>query len=316
VIRLEFGVGDLAGLRFAHSPMAEVVASVFAMRDPFFASWQARAAPVLAGLPTLRAVVTGYAPDFLTPVPSHVRPSLDDELRIIAATPLDQVAAEVLAAYPGGDGPPQILRFGRDPAAGLALLTREIRHYFATAIAPVWPRLRTVAETEIAVRARSATERGPRALVTALHPQLDWDGSALLIGYADKHAHWGLDGHRLALLPTGFAGSHVYAMAGTPMGRSLWYAPRGYGSVWEPERTVAEPAVALSALLGPTRAAVLTLLAVPHSTGEVAGVLGMAAATASHHLTTLRDAGLVSGERVGRRVRYGRTGLGDQLAIR
>jgi helix-turn-helix protein len=316
VIRLEFGVADLAGLRFAHSPMAEVVASVFAMRDPFFGHWRARAAPVLAGLPTLRAVVTGYAPDFLTPVPLSARPGLDDELRIIAATPLDQVAEEVLAAYPGGDGPPPIVRFGRDPAAGLAVLVREIRQYFAAAVAPVWPRLRAAAETEIAIRARSAAERGPRALVTALHPKLDWDGSALLIRYAGKHAQWGLDGHRLALLPTGFAGSQVYAMAETPMGRSLWYAPRGHGSVWEPRGAVAAPAAALSALLGPTRAAVLTLLAVPHSTGEVADVLGMAAATASHHLTTLRDAGLVAGERVGRRVRYGRTGLGDQLATR
>jgi DNA-binding transcriptional ArsR family regulator len=59
---------------------------------------------------------------------------------------------------------------------------------------------------------------------------------------------------------------------------------------------------------------VLTLLAVPSSTGEVAAALHLAPATASHHLTTLRDAGLVVGERLGRRLRYLRTALGEQLA--
>jgi DNA-binding transcriptional ArsR family regulator len=58
---------------------------------------------------------------------------------------------------------------------------------------------------------------------------------------------------------------------------------------------------------------VLTLLAAPHSTGEVASVLGLATATASHHLTTLRDAGLVAGDRMGRRLRYRRTGLGEEV---
>jgi DNA-binding transcriptional ArsR family regulator len=58
---------------------------------------------------------------------------------------------------------------------------------------------------------------------------------------------------------------------------------------------------------------VLILLEAPHSTGEVAAALGLAAATASHHLTTLRDAGLIAGSRVGRKLEYLRTGLGDQL---
>jgi DNA-binding transcriptional ArsR family regulator len=100
----------------------------------------------------------------------------------------------------------------------------------------------------------------------------------------------------------------VYAV--TP-GRALWYAPRGYGNLWSSPEV--RPGAALSALLGPSRAAVLTLLAAPSSTGEVADRLGLAPATASHHLTTLRDAGLVAAERAGRRLLYQRTRLGDQL---
>jgi len=163
---------------------------------------------------------------------------------------------------------------------------------------------------EIAYRAMTAAERGTWALLSGLHPDLDWDGATLRLASA-KTRHWTLDGHPLALLPAGFAGPFVHTMTESPSARALWYPPRGYARLWHPR---VDPSAALAALLGPTRAAVLTLLAVPHSTGEVAAALGLAPATASHHLTTLRDAGLVVGERVGRRLRYVRTGLGAQVA--
>lgn len=317
VIRIEFAPADLAGLRFAHSPMAEVVASGFALSQPqrhwMYSSWRDSVRPRLAGVDAFLAVLRGptcYVPDFLTPVPATARPSLDDELRTIAETPLDRVAAEVAAGWSGHRAPPEITRFETDPAAALAELIAQVRRYFRLAIAPIWPRLRTIAEGEIAHRALAAAERGPRALLAGLHPKLRWDGSALLLGYA-KRQDWAHDGSPLALMPAAFAGPMVYAMTGAPGGRALWYPPRGYASIWS---SPAPPSAALAALLGPTRAAVLTLLAVPSSTGEVAEALRLAPATASHHLTTLRDAGLVVGQRTGRRLRYLRTTLGNQLA--
>jgi biotin operon repressor len=316
MLRIEFAPADLAGLRFAHSPMVEVVTSALVLTRPdatwLYDSWRASVRPRLTGVETFLAVVSGptcYVPDFLTPVPPVARPTLTDELRAVAATPLDQVAAEVHAGWTGHDAPPQIGRFTTDPAGSLVSLIGQIRRYFDLALGPLWPRLRALADAEIAARARTATERGPRALVDGLHPRLDWDGSALRMRYDNKTRHWGLDGHQLALLPTGFAGPSVYFMTESAVGRAVWYAPRGYGRLWEPTG----PNDALAALLGPTRAAVLSLLAAPHSTGEVAEALKLAPATASHHLTTLRDAGLVVGERVGRRLRYLRTGLGDDI---
>ncbi|MBG0561155.1 helix-turn-helix domain-containing protein [Actinoplanes aureus] len=309
MIELEFGPADLAGLRFAHSPMAEVVASVFALRGGVWphTSWRSRVTPMLQRWPTLRAVLLGprgYAPDFLTPVPRRARPTLDEELAVVAATPLDVVVEQVTAARPGLEW------FARDPRTSLGLLLTEIRAYFDAAIAPVWTRLRSAAEAEVAARSRDAADRGARALVEALHPRLAWDGSALLIRYPDKHGRWGLGGPDLTLLPTGFAGDHVYALHDEPGCRALWYAPRGFGNLWTP---APEPSAALAGLLGPTRAAVLTLLAAPHSTGQVADRLGLAAGTASHHLTTLRDAGLIAAGREGRRLLYQRTRLGDDL---
>ena len=311
MIRFEFGAADLAGLRFAHSPMAEVVASCFAWRSRggAYAHWRVRVDP--SHLSTFSGVLFGphgSAPDFLTPVPSSARPTLDEELALIGRTPADVIAEQVLAGWTGFSAPPEIRRFERDPHGALAVLSREIRGWFEVAVAPYWPRLRDAAEAEIAARARRAAAEGSRALVDGLHPLLDWDGSALLINYAGKTGEWSLDGHDLALLPTGFAGSNVFAMRDG--GRALWYAPRGYAAAW----SMPPPADdALSALLGPTRAAVLTLVAAPHSTGEVARSLGVAPATASHHLTTLRDSGLVAAGRAGRKVIYQRTTLGDRL---
>ena len=320
MIRLEFAAADLAGVRFAHSPMAEVVTSAAALTKPtlyaMYGTWRAQVRPRVAAarLDTFMAVVAGpgqWIPDFLTPVPTVARPLLRDELRRILETPLDQVVPDVLRGWAGHDAPPQVMRFATDPLGGLTVLTREIRRYFEIAVAPWWPRLRAAAEGEIAQRARAATGHGPRALIEGLHPTMSWDGSSLHIGHGGTVDKLGLDGFPLALLPSGFTGPKVFTLADTPVGRALFYPPRGFAALWD--RPVREPAAALSALLGPTRAAVLTLLAVPHSTGEVAAALGLAAATASHHLTTLRDAGLVAGARDGRRLRYLRTGLGEQL---
>lgn len=304
VITWEFAAADLAGLRFAHSPMAEVVASFFAVRSAWVSPvWAARA--LAAAGPTLRAVTCGYAPDFLTPVPVVPRPRLADELAVIAATPLDRVVAEVLA---GCSAPAVISRFERDPVGALSVLIAEIREYHSVAIAPLWARLRGFAEAEIAGQMRVAAASSARAMIDGLHPRLGWDGSALLLKYPDKSGSWASSGSDMTLLPTGFAGPSVYAVT---TGRSLWYAPRGYGDLWS---LPPSPAAALTSLLGATRAAVLTLLAAPASTGEVALRLGLAPATASHHLTTLRDAGLIVGSRAGRRLLYQRTDLGDQLA--
>jgi len=54
-------------------------------------------------------------------------------------------------------------------------------------------------------------------------------------------------------------------------------------------------------------------LVVPRTTGGVAETVKIAPATASQHLTVLREAGLVARRRLGRQVVYTRTTLGDAL---
>ncbi|WP_306207485.1 ArsR/SmtB family transcription factor [Actinoplanes sp. RD1] len=322
MLRFEFTAADLAGVRFAHSPMAEVVASAVALRRSsrfeMYATWRAEVSARLDGrrLSSFDALVRGphrHVPDFLTPVPTVVRPRLRDELAVVAATPLDRVAAEVAEAWDGASAPPAVARFARDPRGALDALIGEIREYFAVALAPYWPRLRAVAEADIARRGRAAAEQGSRAIVAALHPGVRWDGEALTVDYGPQHhGDFTAGDLHFTLVPSAFTGPKVLSLARPDTGRALFYPPYGFGAVWT------APAVSprLGALLGPTRAAVLSLVGAPHSTGEVADALALAPATASHHLTILRDAGLVTAYRTGRRLLYERTPLGDDLSSR
>ncbi|WP_305784576.1 ArsR/SmtB family transcription factor [Symbioplanes lichenis] len=320
MLRFEFTAADLAGVRFAHSPMAEVVASAVALRRSshlaVYATWRTEVGVRLGGrrLSTFDAVVREprwHVPDFLTPVPTVVRPRLRDELAVVAATPLDRVAAEVAEAWDGTPAPPATARFARDPRGALTMLISEIREYFAVALAPYWPRLRAVAEADIARRGRAVAEQGSRALITDLHPAVSWDSEALAVGYGPEHTGSLTAGDLpLTLMPSAFTGPKVLSLARPDTGRALFYPPHGFGAVW----TGSPVPPRLGALLGPTRAAVLSLVGAPHSTGEVADVLSLAPATASHHLTILRDAGLVTAYRTGRRLLYQRTPLGDELS--
>jgi DNA-binding transcriptional ArsR family regulator len=71
---------------------------------------------------------------------------------------------------------------------------------------------------------------------------------------------------------------------------------------------------ALAALIGPTRAAMLTALAEPSSTTGLARRLQVTAGAVSQHLSVFRDTGMVTRSRVGRQVLYRRTRTGDTLA--
>ncbi|WP_328420026.1 winged helix-turn-helix domain-containing protein [Micromonospora sp. NBC_00389] len=301
MIDVEFTPDDLSRVRFAHSPLAELVASSWALRKPakywLHRPWLERAERLLpgAGLEPLLAVLgspTGYVPDFLTPI--GVAPNLAAELRAVAGTDPARVRR-------------QLERAGV-PALAPDELVAQLRRYFTLLIAPDWPRLRALALADIRRRTLLAAEQGGRTLLRELHPSIRWDGASLRVAVGTTRPT-GLDGRPWTLLPTAFAGPSVHTIIEGEAGPALCYPPGGLGGLWASP----VPSPALGALLGSTRAAALSLLDTPLSTGELAAMLGLAPATASHHLTTLRDNGLIAGVRRGRTVCYARTVLGDQL---
>jgi DNA-binding transcriptional ArsR family regulator len=306
VKRLELTPDDLLRLRFAHSPMAEVVTSAIAVRDGSwqYTRWRSRLGRKADDLDVFWRVIDtagGGIPDFLTPLPRTARPTLESELATIAATPPERIADELGRSGVSVD----------DPVTLLPPLLSQIRRYFRIALADLWPRLRAAADSEIGHRTNTAAFPGPERLLAGLHPRIRWNPEALQLDYLKdaEYPPWSLDGHPLFLLPTAFTGAKAWIMD-SGADRALWYPPRALGALFAAAPPPPEP---LAALLGTTRAAVLTLLTTPSSTGDVAERLGLAPATASHHLTALRDAGLIVAARAGRRLNYRHTDLGERL---
>jgi DNA-binding transcriptional ArsR family regulator len=138
-----------------------------------------------------------------------------------------------------------------------------------------------------------------------------WGDDRLEVRVPRHTATFDLGGQGLLLMPSAFAATRPSVIDRAPWQPTLVYPARGIATMWEDAPVAPE---GLARLLGATRAAVLTDLAAPRSTTELARRLSLSPATASHHVTALRDAGLATGRRDGRAVLYVRTPLGDALA--
>ena len=323
VLELAFTARDLAHVRFAFSPLWEVVASVRVLKaateHPLHQPWVERTRARLADsrldwgmLSDLVPVPTRFIAGFVCPPPSTPLPDLDLELLALQATPPDLVRSsldEVPDGRPRGLDP-----LYADPPAGLAHLADVIRQYWDLALAPYWPRMLTLLEGDVLYRARQLTVGGTNRLFGDLDPKISWDGDILRVvtAYVDRSVRLG--GRGLLLVPSVFVWPRVFAKLDDPWQPVLRYPPRGVARLWErDDATVSE---ALSAVLGRSRAALLTELDTPASTTDLARRTGLSAGGVSQHLTALRAAGLVSAHRTGRYVLYARTGVAEALLAR
>jgi hypothetical protein len=177
-------------------------------------------------------------------------------------------------------------------------------------LAEHWPRLRALCEADVGYRAGQITAAGAQRLFADLHPAVTWEQDTLRIDKAyDERVE--LAGCGLLFVPSAVSWPDVYVTLDQPWQPTLTYPPRGVATLWAHGRCNGPEA--LAALVGPTRSAVLADLDAPRSTTELAARLPISPASASAHLSVLRDAGLITGTRQGRRVLYRRTTLGDQL---
>src|SRR3954465_13591390 len=131
----EFGVEDLLRLRFAISPMWEVVASLRRLREPSGAGLHLpwihdlrdgrRAgidlAPALSLTPP-----TGYVPDFVSPPPTTPLAPLEDEIDLLRQTPPRRGRHDLGLLPAGRRAPPALEPFLKTPRRAMRRLGDEL----------------------------------------------------------------------------------------------------------------------------------------------------------------------------------------------
>lgn len=309
---------DLARIRFARSPMQELMASLrvggrvdrMQMHRPWARS-------VRGAVGSLRLDLLGplqanprYVPDFLTPSPERTDTRFTDELDRLRATP-DAVVREQLDLLTGTGGLPEALRpLYDDPRRRLGQLAAEVRAYWTAAVEPIWPRLAGLLDADMGYRAGQLTSGGIVRLLGNLHPELEYAQDALRIHWPAWQTRSRLDGAGVLLVPSVFMWPSLMVET-DPRAPKLIYSPRGVGQIWN--SSAPRPASSIADLLGRSRATLLAKLDLPQSTTQVARELGLSAASVSEHLSVLRRSGLVAARRSGRSVLYQRTLLGTEL---
>jgi len=246
------------------------------------------------------------------PRPRRAGPTPVEERDAIQVAPTDRVRQDLdhLARHQGSLGP-RLRTLHADPQGRLAKVAEEIESYWEPALAPYWARIRAALDADIFYRARMVAEHGAGHLLNDLHASVSWDGNALRMSGRKQPLTRTTAGTGLLLIPSAFTGPALRTRTMLPDPPQLVYPARGVGSLW-PTRTTTR-ADALSAVLGRSRALLLTELETPASTTQLAHRTVLSPAGVSQCLTALRNAGLVSAHRAGRSVLYARTAAAEAL---
>src|SRR6266498_1341476 len=277
---------DLARLRFAHSPIGEIVASLRVLqersRQHMYDKWISAVRCQLGGLGVVAATA-----------PCHVR-------------------AELEALYRDGPMPAVLRPLYEDPARQLPGVAGAMKRYWQAAVEPVWPRLHALCIADLSYRMERFAIGGIARVFEDLHPELSFLADRICI---DKphycHHRFDLIGTGVLLVPCVFSWPTLIVGCCGQARPSLIYPPRGVAELAEASR--AEQADPLSALVGRTRAILLAMLDLPKTTTQLAEQLDLSPAAVSQHLKILKDTTLVTAHRRGRMVLYQRTSAATAL---
>ncbi|GAA3903281.1 winged helix-turn-helix domain-containing protein [Streptomyces gulbargensis] len=320
-LRIHFTYEDLARVVLAEEPdpLWEGLLSLHLLqtRDAplLYGRWR-RAAGGCVAPDSLRlrrlAPPRGYSADFLTP--SAASAGFEAGVEALLSTPRRQLRTDLaelarVRPLPGwaralAEGDPQAL-------SGLAGLVRRHHERF---VAPYWPHIRSRVDEARSVATRALSRSGFAGLAEGLHPGVRWTAPVLHIAGPHLEGDLHLGGRGLRIVPSFFCwpgpivlkdGSLPPVLVHPVTHDPRWLAP--------PPSSSATSHQALAALLGRARAAVLEEVAEGRTTSELASRVGLSPATVSHHVTVLREAGLLSSRRIGGAVLHTLTRLGADL---
>lgn len=332
VYRIHFTVKDLARTRVAQAPhpLLELSAAVRTLRPhshpPRFQAWRHHALEELAGLDSAaRAVLhlvpaRGWAPDFLVPTGGG---SIQELLERVRSTPRSQIRAD-LAIMAQWQPIPQWARNLPNDAELLRQVYDSLDAVCAVLLSPYWTQITNATAADRGARMRQVLTDGMGGMLASLNPRrIRWHPPVLevaMLSGRDDDLH--LAGRGLLLVPSVF-GAETPAIDADAAPQPVMSFPVRSDHLAKTQPLPVPltrsgpptPNAALEALLGQTRAAVLTTIA-EHpgcSTKELATHTGITSPSASEHATVLRTAGLINTIRHRNTALHSPTSLGASL---
>jgi DNA-binding transcriptional ArsR family regulator len=311
VLRYEMTPMDVATCRFGISPLNEMCLSLRSLRAP--GAYASRVAESFLVMPesrghreTLLALVNDEfsTPDVINPRPESPSPRLAAELTALAAAPAEILMGDLERLWPSEV--PKAVR-GTSTVVRSRVLD-ALEAYWACAFAAFWTSHRSILEADVRHRASRAAGFGLLHALSELHPSITVDEAALSARSRVGPSYTApLGGRRLVFVPSLFtlAASHPHSDAAPPM---VIYPARGQRQEVRPVSPVNA-----AALLGRARTDLMTSLAEPRTTTELAAVLGKTVSAVNQQLHDLERAGLVRGARAGKSVLYSVTASGRAL---
>jgi DNA-binding transcriptional ArsR family regulator len=317
MLRVIFTEADLDQVRVAATPdpLWEIANSLDRLQTRrgrwAYAPWYRAASETLTD-PVLRKMVgsllvplfprAAYFPDFLTPPASL--DGLDAGIDAVLATPAERITSELKTLALVHQAPSWAPRL----AAGDLRSDLEValRTYHQKVIEPHHDLIEKELAADRATRARALKRGGADRLLSGFQPLMRWRSPVLEVRYPVNRTIR-LEGRGLQLIPSYFCWHNAVTLADTDLSPVLIYPV--LRELASPE--AGEPTTA--ALLGKTRAAVLRATAAGLTAGEIAAQVGIGAPTTSHHLTVLRDSGLITTQRAEKTVLHVLTPLGAAL---
>ena len=319
MLRIVFSRDDVARTRLASAPdpLWETVLSLHLLQgthgEAQFGPWRRavyrdlRAAGLgrrmrfLFGLCPPR----GYFPDFLTPAAGLS--GLDAGLEALRGTPARTLENDLTVLASGARLPPGAVPLAAGEPDAVVELADTMAAYHRVAIEPYWPRIQAAFDADRNLRTRTMVEGGTEAMLAGMRPTMRWGTGGLTMDYPVEQELF-LGNRGLTLVPSYFCWLHPVTLLETSLPPVLVYP------VERPDLPLAggypDNRAALAALLGATRADVLGAIGDGRTTTDLARRAGISAASASQHLTILRNAGLVCSRRDRNMVLHTLTPLG------
>ncbi|MEU2232085.1 ArsR/SmtB family transcription factor [Streptomyces vietnamensis] len=302
MLRIHFTGEDLGRIRIASEPdpMWEVLMSLHRLRrrdtGVLFGPWMRESLPRVPSttrLLTALAPPVGYSVDFLTPAAGG---TIADRMEALRATPLRQVLRD-LREFAHQNTTRRLPSWSRElvegEPEGIGRLADAAHSYFDTVLGPFWERIRVQVCRDRSRRSAALAEGGWDAVLSTLHPSAQWDYPVLRLDFpVDQDLHLG--GRGLLLQPSFFC-RHAPTTLADPTLPPVLVHPIEHDTFWTTPEANPADGRALAALIGPTRAVLLSALADgAATTGQLARRAGTTPPNASRHITALREAALVS----------------------